>query len=43
MKTTTKKPVAFEPDVFTVIRDGKIEKQESPTADKEEGSGSGKK
>lgn len=36
--TTKKAPVKVDPDVFTVIRDGKIVKQESPTADTEEGS-----
>jgi len=30
---TTKEPVAVEPSTFTVIRDGKITKQESPTSE----------
>ncbi|MDH3216695.1 MAG: Flp pilus assembly protein CpaB [Candidatus Krumholzibacteria bacterium] len=33
VKTTKKAPVVVEPNSFTVIRDGKILKQESPTAD----------
>ncbi len=36
--TTKKAPVEVEPNSFTVIRDGKIVRQESPTADKKEGS-----
>ena len=32
---TTKEPVAVEPSTFTIIRDGKITKQESPTQDKD--------
>jgi len=32
---TTKEPVAVEPNTFTVIRDGKITKQESPTGESE--------
>ena len=37
---TKKAPVELERNTFTVIRDGKILKQESPTADEAEGSGS---
>jgi pilus assembly protein CpaB len=33
VKTTKKAPVVVEPNSFTIIRDGKILKQESPTAD----------
>lgn len=36
---TKKEPVLVEPNSFTVIRDGKILKQESPTADTENESG----
>jgi pilus assembly protein CpaB len=35
VKTTTKDPVKVEPSTFTVIRDGKIVKQESPTGDED--------
>lgn len=35
VKTTKKDPVKVEPNKFTVIRDGKIVKQESPTGDEE--------
>lgn len=35
VKTTQKDPVKVEPSTFTVIRDGKIVKQESPTGDEE--------
>lgn len=35
---TTKEPVPVEPSTFTIIRDGKITKQESPTAEPGKGS-----
>lgn len=34
---TTKEPVPVEPSTFTIIRDGKITKQESPTTESEKG------
>ncbi len=37
--TTKKPPVKVDPDSFIIIRDGKIEKQESPTADTKDDSG----